>query len=798
MQGSSSSGFSVESAGRILEGFSMEQVSGALAARFRLKPSQIGVMLSRRMVIKRGLTKAGAQKLEAALKASGLDVSVPELTFDPEPCEEPFDLDDALPDAIPTVPVSPAQRAGLIAAAGLSLVVPLLYIGVIVAATAGLIWYLTLIPGLLAESGSLAHSSLVVSVPVVCSLLLLFLARPLFTKHPQPSGVPLDRQEHQRLFNLVDALCQRMGLAPVQAICVDNRPGVTLRPSGGLGSLRNRESTLTVGLPLLASLDVRQLIGAVSYELGHWAHPTTMYTSCVIRTVNSWLAGWALAKDAWDVRLDCWQDKSPAFVGHAVLRPAQAIIGVTRRLFRGMYRINLRVTRYPARKMEYEADRYGCWLAGSKTFEITAETVHSLVYAGQSVQEANDRALEEGKLMRNLPLAIVETADNLTAEQRRAVQTAMGDAQAFSWEAHPADVDRIRHALELDFPGVIRLEEPAAKLLEDFESLCGAITRKIYADSGVEDVDSVLVDNDEILGFRKSPDQNEEALEQYFNGHLTSRFLQLEAGREGPQTLQQIIDTLRSRLPELAALQESFFKTARVFTERTHGRVLLAEKIAIQPREFGLNSQELREADRLVEEASREWRELGKRLRDLDHLFARRMQLAIDQMSGADARNASALLASLSSFAGLNLPVRHLSSYSATLEALLNEGDRARLKRSEPAIHHAANRCRESIIQFYNAAARTTLSLPGHEATLREQAAASGLVGSSNARELKAGALDAREILRVAHQCDALSNDMYVRSMAALAKLCAEQEARLGVRPLKLLQFGGGAMDAVA
>lgn len=798
MQGLSSSDFSVESAGRILEGFSVEQVSGALAARFRLKPSQIGVMLSRRMVIKRGLTQDSARKLEAALRASGLDVSVPELGQESETATEGVDLDTLLPDSIPAMPVSLKHRAGLIAVMGMSLLAPLLYLALIGTAAVGVVWYLTLIPGLLAESGSILDKVVAGVVPVVAGVLLLFLARPLFANHPPPVSMPLDRQKHARLFELVDALCQRMGLPPVQEIRIDNRPTATLRPSAGLRSLRDREYTLTVGMPLFAGLDTRQLVGVVSHELGHWVHPTAMYASCLVRSVNSWLADRALAEDTWEARLDRWQGRLPAFIGQGGLRPAQAMIGLTRTVFKGMCFFNLRVTRHMSRKMEYQADRYESWLTGSKVFEITAERLHSLAYAAECVQAANARALEDGKLIRNLPLAIADRADNLTGEQRRMVQAAMSDSQAFSWKAHPADVDRIRHALELDFPGVTRLKEPAAELLAGFDSLGGTITRATYADAGIEEVERYLVDNDEVLGLKKAPDQDEEALEQYFNGHLTSRFMQLDATREGPQTLQQVIDMLRGRLPELAALQESFFRAVRLHTDRTHGRVLLAEKVAIEPREFGLSSQSLKEADRAVEEASREWRDLGKRLRDVDLLFARRMQLAIAQMPEKQGRIASALLASLSSFAALSLPVQHLSSYAATLQRLLNEDDKARWKRTEPAIEHAANRCRESIIQFYNAAARTTLSLPDHEATLREQATASRLAGSRDARELKAGVLDARDILRLAQQCEALSNDVYYRSMATMARLCTEQEAHLGLRPLKLLRFGSGTMDAVA
>ncbi len=798
MQGSSSSDFRVESAGRILEGFSTEKVSVALASKFRLKPSQIGLMLSRRVVIKRGLTQDRAQKLEAALRASGLDVSVPELESQPEPRDPQADFEALLPDAIPRMPVSLVYRVGLIAVMALSLIAPLFYLGLVVAVAVGLIWSLTVIPGQLAGTGSIAGMLIAGSASVMCGVFLVFLARPLFIRCPSSPTLTLDRQQHARFFGLVDALCQRMGLPSVQDIHVDNRITASLEPCEGLRSLRQRELTLTVGMPLFAGLDARQMVGVLGHELGHYAHPTAMFANYLVKSVNRWLANRAKAGDSWDVRLERWQSKSPEFVGHAVLLPAQAMMTLTRKLFRGMLLFNLRVGRHLSRKMEYEADRYESWLIGSKAFEITAERLHMLAFADQCVQAVNARAREESRLMRDLPQAIAESADNLNADQRQTVLDAMGDQQAFVWDGHPADVDRIRHALELEFPGVVRLEEPAARLLPDFDHLCEAITRQFYSGSDIQDVERYLVNNDEVLRVRKLSDEDCDALDQYFNGHLTSRFLHLEAGREGQQTLQQVIDTLRGRLPELSALQESYARAVQLHTDRTHGRVLLAEKISIQPRAFGLATGELREADRAVEDASKEWRDLGKRLRDIDRLFARRMYLAISEMPADDAKLASTMLESLSTFPVLALPVRHLNSYAATLDGLLNETDRNRLKRIEPAIEHAANRCRESIIQFYNAAARVALSLHDNHGTLREHAAVSGLPGSRNARDLTARELDPHEILRIAKRCDELANDAYVQSMARMASLCTDQETRMDIRPLKLLRFGGRAMDAVA
>jgi Zn-dependent protease with chaperone function len=59
----------------------------------------------------------------------------------------------------------------------------------------------------------------------------------------------------------------------------------------GFLSLFSRDLTLTIGLPLVAGLTVRQLGGVLAHEFGHFAQGAGMRLTFVVRSVNAWFAG---------------------------------------------------------------------------------------------------------------------------------------------------------------------------------------------------------------------------------------------------------------------------------------------------------------------------------------------------------------------------------------------------------------------------------------------------------------------------------------------------------------------------
>jgi len=91
------------------------------------------------------------------------------------------------------------------------------------------------------------------------------------------------------LFEFVDQLCDLVGRARgPRKIKVDCQVNASAGFAGGMFSLLGHNLVLTIGLPLAAGLNLRQLTGVLAHEFGHFAQGTAMRVSYIVRSINGW------------------------------------------------------------------------------------------------------------------------------------------------------------------------------------------------------------------------------------------------------------------------------------------------------------------------------------------------------------------------------------------------------------------------------------------------------------------------------------------------------------------------------
>ena len=74
----------------------------------------------------------------------------------------------------------------------------------------------------------------------------------------------------------------------------------------GVAGVLSNDLVLTIGLPLVAGLTVRQLGGVLAHEFGHFAQGGGMRLTAIVRGVNAWFARVVFERDEWDLRLEQW------------------------------------------------------------------------------------------------------------------------------------------------------------------------------------------------------------------------------------------------------------------------------------------------------------------------------------------------------------------------------------------------------------------------------------------------------------------------------------------------------------
>jgi Zn-dependent protease with chaperone function len=209
---------------------------------------------------------------------------------------------------------------------------------------------------------------------IIGIILILFMVKPLFARRMRKTHpLTLNRAEEPTLHDFVDRLCEIVRAPKPTRIDVDT--AVNASASFGEGSLSflRHDLVLTVGLPLVAGLNLRQLTGVLAHEFGHFAQGGAMRLTYLIRHINNWFARVVYERDSWDD----WLANASHDGGHwgitLVVALARFFVWVTRWILWILMFMGHVVSSIMLRQMEYDADRYEARVAGSETFVLTAE-----------------------------------------------------------------------------------------------------------------------------------------------------------------------------------------------------------------------------------------------------------------------------------------------------------------------------------------------------------------------------------------------------------------------------------------
>src|SRR5262249_12433881 len=121
---------------------------------------------------------------------------------------------------------------------------------------------------------------------VVGAILILFMLKPLFSR-PAKQGRTrtLKRQAEPVLFAFVERVCEAVGAPRPRQIQVDCEVNASAGFRRGLLSMFGHDMVLTIGLPLVAGLTLRQFAGVLAHEFGHFAQGAGMRLTYVVRSI---------------------------------------------------------------------------------------------------------------------------------------------------------------------------------------------------------------------------------------------------------------------------------------------------------------------------------------------------------------------------------------------------------------------------------------------------------------------------------------------------------------------------------
>ena len=349
-------------------------------------------------------------------------------------------------------------------------ILPLVYLTLIALVSYGVYYHATVNASLL-TSGSLKMKLLVYLGPLVSGIaVVVFMIKPLFARSSQgPTLYSVDPQREPLLFSYVERLSLLVGAPLPRRIDLDCEVNASASFRRGFFSMFGNDLVLTIGLPLAAGLDLRQLSGVLAHELGHFAQGGGMRLTYVIRSINHWFARVVFERDEWDLSLKTLSDDTHHWMVQVVAYLSQGCVWITRRLLWALMMMGNAISCFLLRQMEFDADRYEARVAGSEAFESTALKLQGLGLAAQRAQHDLGGFWSEARLPDDFPKLIQENYRTFSKDALSRIRTGVLERRAGWWDTHPADKERIESARHEGAPGLVLPEVSSTVLFSDFD-----------------------------------------------------------------------------------------------------------------------------------------------------------------------------------------------------------------------------------------------------------------------------------------------------------------------------------------
>ena len=367
------------------------------------------------------------------------------------------------------------------------LILPVIYMGLIVLIGAGVVYHLTHHTGMLTavRGRGAAIAVMAYLAPILIGgIAIIFMFKPLLARRANVRrSRSLTADGEPILFSFVERLAQVVGSPVPRRIEVD----VDVNASAGfrrgwLSVVLGNDLTLTIGVPLLAGLTMRQFAGVLAHEFGHFSQGTGMRLSYVVRSISHWFTRVVYERDVWDLWLETITDDLDIRIAW-VFFLTRGCVWVSRGVLWCLMYCGHAVAGVLLRQMEFDADRYEARVAGSDCFEQTTRRVHELSVASQKSFQDLFQLFQEGHLGDNFPKLVVFNSQIMPAKIKTEIHKSIFESSTELFDSHPCDKDRIANAHAEAAPGVFRIEKPAADLFVHFDALCKNVTADFYRDA---------------------------------------------------------------------------------------------------------------------------------------------------------------------------------------------------------------------------------------------------------------------------------------------------------------------------
>ena len=346
--------------------------------------------------------------------------------------------------------------------------------------------------------------------------------KPLFGKPPHTNGRrTVEREDEPLLFDFVEHICDIVDAPRPAEIEIDCTINAAASFNRGVLSLLGGDLRLTIGISMVAGLNVRQFAGVLAHEFGHFSQGTGMRFSYLIRSISFWFTRVVYERDAWDEKLyRLSEHENPVL--RLVLSLTRFGIWLTRRVLWVLMLAGHAVSGFLLRQMEFDADRYESRVAGCKSFSTTSRRMSVLNVAHGGALDDLQQVHDEGRLADDLPQLIVLNVKEIPRKILKQLKKQEEEASTGLFDTHPCHRDRVENAMQDGSEGIIVADHPAEQLFQKFGVRSRSVTLDFYTEIfGGKFKKKLVRPLSELVELRKVQQASMLALRRFFQGHFS-------------------------------------------------------------------------------------------------------------------------------------------------------------------------------------------------------------------------------------------------------------------------------------
>jgi Zn-dependent protease with chaperone function len=314
---------------------------------------------------------------------------------------------------------------------------------------------------------------------------VFFLFKPLLApRRKTAEPVELNPAQHPRLYQFVAHLSDLLRVAMPKRIYLECNLNAGAGLRRGWMSLLGNDLVLTLGLPMVAGLNTRQLAAIIAHELGHCTQAFAMRLTFVINRIDGWFVRVVYERDEWDQAFEDWSNSVDDWRLSLIVACAHLAVWFSRKVLTLLMMLGHTASCFLSRQMEFHADMCATAVAGCAGVETSLIRTRELAVLEQLGYNGLQQFWKQRhQLPDSLPDFLSLLEQQLPARFHEDARQTLLNEKAGLFDTHPTSNRRIQKARQRGEAGIFALEKPARGLFSDFAAISQSVTARHYRQS---------------------------------------------------------------------------------------------------------------------------------------------------------------------------------------------------------------------------------------------------------------------------------------------------------------------------